>query len=125
MVSHSLFEVSFYLAQLSFDDLSCSIDICVIVCFTLEVFTRSFAIPNMVLKTQFKLSFLNIFLTQKVLAGTRRVHLLDQLEYRFHCFHRRVGTVVLTAVAFDVAQSIDSWKALLSDGYVGVALIVL
>ena len=85
MIGHSFLKVALYLTELSFDDLPSSIDICVIVRFTLEVFTRPFAIPNVVLKTQFKLSFFNVFLTQKILTGTRWVHLLDQLK---HCFHR-------------------------------------
>ena len=110
---------------MALDDLSRRLDIGHIIFFALQILTRTLTVPNVVFETGFELAGLNIFRAEVVLASARRIHLADEFEHGFHRLHRRVRPIVLTAIACEVPQAVNTREALLSNGDVRIAFVVL
>ena len=110
---------------MALDDLSRRLDIGHIIFFALQILTRALTVPDVVFETGFEFTGLDIFLAEVVLASARRIHLADELEHGLHGLHRRVRPIVLTAIAREVPQAVYAREALLSNGDVRIALVVL
>ena len=110
---------------MALDDLSRRLDIGHIIFFALQILTRALTVPNVVFETGFELAGLNIFRAEVVLARARRIHLADEFEHGLHGLYRRIRSIVLTAIAREVPQAVYAREALLSNGDVRIALVVL
>ena len=110
--------------ELSFDDVPCGADVRFVILLRLQCLARSLAVPDVVLKANLKLSFIDVLFAKIVFTSACGIHLTNQFKNSLHGLYVGVRTVVLAAVSDDVAQTINPRKAFFTDGDVGVTFIV-